>query len=127
MSDMYIVIKKIVVAALLLGVFTVVVPVDAQAATIDVLSSCDANSEGKVCQGGGGGIFAMIKGIVNLLITVGGIIATIMIIVGGIRYSTSGGDPKGVSGGRDTIVYSVVGLVVSIMAFAIVNFVLNRL
>jgi glucose uptake protein GlcU len=55
-----------------------------------------------------------------------GIIAVIMIILGGIRYTTSAGDASRVKAAKDTIMYSIVGLVVAMLAFAIVNFVIGR-
>ena len=52
-------------------------------------------------------------------------IAVIKIVIGGIRYATSGGDSTQIQAAKNTILYAVVGLVVAIMAFAIVNFVLG--
>jgi ABC-type Na+ efflux pump permease subunit len=49
-----------------------------------------------------------------------------MIVVGGIRYTTSNGNASQVKEAKDTILYAVVGLVVAIMSFSIVNFVLGR-
>lgn len=66
-----------------------------------------------------------IKTIVNILLFLLGAIAVIMIIIGGIRYSTSNGDAGSVKGAKDTILYAVIGLVVAILAYAIVNFVLG--
>ena len=66
-----------------------------------------------------------IKTIVNVLLFVLGAIAVIMIIIGGIRYTTSNGDASSIKGAKDTILYAVVGLVVAILAYAIVNFVLT--
>lgn len=66
-----------------------------------------------------------IKTITNVLLFVLGAIAVIMIIVGGIRYATSGGDSNSVSSAKNTILYAVIGLVVAILAYAIVNFVLG--
>jgi hypothetical protein len=63
--------------------------------------------------------------IVNIMLFVLGAIAVIMIVFGGIRYTTSGGDASKVKAAKDTILYSVVGLVVAILAFAIVKFVLT--
>jgi hypothetical protein len=57
---------------------------------------------------------------------VAGIVAVIVIIVGGIRYTTSGGDASGVKAAKDTILYAVVGLVVIIMAAAITDFVIKN-
>jgi hypothetical protein len=67
-----------------------------------------------------GGIFA---GIANALIFLIGAIAVIMIIIGGLRYVTANGDSKATASAKDTILYSVIGLIVAIAAFAIVNFV----
>ena len=53
-----------------------------------------------------------------------GIVAVIMIILGGFTMMTSSGDPGKVKKGKDTILYGVIGLVVALLAFAIVNFVL---
>lgn len=66
-----------------------------------------------------------IKTIVNLLLFILGAIAVIMIIIGGIRYTTSNGDASNTKAAKDTILYAVIGLVVAIMAYAIVNFVLG--
>lgn len=66
-----------------------------------------------------------IKTIVNVMLFILGAIAVIMIIVGGIRYTTSNGDAQQTKGAKDTILYAVVGLVVAILAYAIVNFVIS--
>lgn len=66
-----------------------------------------------------------IRSIVNMMLYVLGAIAVIMIIVGGIRYTTSAGDSGRIKASKDTIMYAVVGLVVALLAFAIVNFVLR--
>jgi hypothetical protein len=63
--------------------------------------------------------------ITNIILYIVGIIAVIMIIWGGIRYITSGGDQKKVTDAKNTVLYSVLGLVIAILSYAIVNFVLN--
>ena len=68
---------------------------------------------------------AFLKSVVNILLYIIGAVAVIMIIVGGIRYVTSNGDQGAVSGAKNTILYAVVGLVVAIMAFAIVNWIVT--
>jgi hypothetical protein len=55
-----------------------------------------------------------------------GIIAVVMIIVGGIRYITSGGDSGNVTAAKNTILYAVIGLVIVALAQVIVQFVLKR-
>ena len=52
-----------------------------------------------------------------------GIISVVMIIIGGIRYATSGGNAEKVKSAKNTILYAVVGLAVALLALAIVNFV----
>ena len=62
---------------------------------------------------------------INVTIGVVGVIAVVMIIAGGINYTISQGDAGKVKKAGDTILYGVIGLVVSLLAFAIVNFVLK--
>jgi hypothetical protein len=61
------------------------------------------------------------------MLIIGGIIAVIMIILGGIRYTTSNGDQAGVKAAKDTILYAIVGLVVTISGYAIVTWVVGKL
>lgn len=68
---------------------------------------------------------AQIQNVVNVLLFVLGAIAVIMIVVGGIRYTLSNGDAGAITGAKNTILYAVIGLVVALLAYAIVNFVLG--
>jgi len=74
-----------------------------------------------------GDLTASISTIINILIFVIGLVAVIMLIVGGFRYVFSQGNEKAVQGAKDTILYAIIGIVVAILAFAIVNFVLGGL
>ena len=65
--------------------------------------------------------------ITNTILYIVGILAVIMLIWGGIRYVVSGGDSKKVTDAKNTILYAIIGLVISFFAFAIVNFILNAL
>lgn len=69
----------------------------------------------------------IIHTIVNLLSAVVGIVAVIMIIVGGFRYITSGGNDTSVTGAKNTILYAIIGLVVVALAQLIVRFTLSKL
>jgi hypothetical protein len=71
---------------------------------------------------GATGIFSTIT---NVLLFVIGAISVIMIIIGGLRYVISGGDSSNVTAAKNTILYAVVGLVVALFAYAIINFVLT--
>jgi hypothetical protein len=75
----------------------------------------------------GNDLNGIVKLIINAVIFIIGIIAVIMIILGGVTYATSQGDSGKVKKGKDTILYGIIGLVVALLAFAIVNFVLSAL
>ena|SRR5688572_15556800 len=70
---------------------------------------------------------SIIKDVINLIIFIVGAVAVLMLVIGGLRYVLSGGDQAGVEGAKNTILYSVIGIVVAFMAYAIVNFVLGAL
>ena len=63
--------------------------------------------------------------IINVVIGVIGFVAVAFIIFGGFQYTTSAGDPGKVKKAKDTILYGIIGLVVAMLAYAIVNFVLS--
>ena len=67
----------------------------------------------------------MIQGVLNWVFGIIGIVAVIMIIIGGFNMMISSGDPGKDKKGKDTILYGIIGLVIAILAFAIVNFVIN--
>ena len=73
---------------------------------------------------GDNGVF---KQVTNTILYIVGIIAVIMLIIGGIRYVTSGGDAKKVTDAKNTVLYAIIGLVIAFLAFAIVNFVISAL
>ena len=69
---------------------------------------------------------SLLTKIINIFSAVVGVIAVIMIIVGGLRYITSGGDAGNVSTAKNTIIYALVGLVIVALAQLIVHFVLTQ-
>jgi hypothetical protein len=71
---------------------------------------------------GADGVFTKIT---NTVLYAVGIISVVMLIFGGLRYVISGGDSKKVTDAKNTIMYAIIGLIISILAFAIVNFVIN--
>ncbi len=133
---------SVIVIALFAGIVGAsIVPSSAQA--IDVFSgSCGgsaggANAPAAPAPAAGGSSSSLcgattqdsapdiIKNVINLLLYLVGIIAVIVIIINGIRYTTSNGDASGVKSAKDGVLYAVVGLVVAILAYAIVNFVVE--
>lgn len=69
----------------------------------------------------------VITTITNTLLFVVGALAVIMIIVGGLRYATSGGNSSSVTAAKNTVMYAIVGLIIAFLAFAAVNWVLGVL
>ena len=70
------------------------------------------------------GVFTQVT---NTVLYIVGIVSVVMLIYGGLRYVISGGDSKKVTDAKNTILYAIIGLIISILAFAIVNFVINAI
>jgi hypothetical protein len=70
------------------------------------------------------GVFAIVA---NTLIFLVGAVAVIYLIIGGLRYVISNGDSKAVESAKNTILYAIVGIVVAVISFALVQFVISAL
>ena len=70
-----------------------------------------------------GVLINIINGVIGSL----GIVAVIVVVIGGILYMTSSGDSTKVKKAKDTILYGIIGLVICALAYAIVNFVISNL
>ncbi len=66
-----------------------------------------------------------INKVINVIVGMVGVVAVVMMIIGGITMTTSQGDTSKVTKGKNTLIFGIVGLIVAILAFAIVNFVLK--
>ncbi|MBP9827258.1 hypothetical protein KBC99_02140 [Candidatus Saccharibacteria bacterium] len=82
-------------------------------------AECGNTGRGPTLTGG-------IKTAVNTMLFVLGIASVIVIIVAGYQYVFSAGNPQSTARAKDTILYAVIGLVVAILAYAIVNFVIGQ-
>ena len=85
-----------------------------------------SNSDSSLCQDQSTDIGDIVKTIVNTLLYVLGAVCVIVIIIGGVFYVTSMGNASSVEKAKNTILYAVVGLVVALLAYAIVNFVIGK-
>ena len=107
----------------------------AYAAPGDLSLANGANSaQGKDQQGNAACLFGneancsgqgLFKTITNVLLFIIGAVSVIMLVIGGIRYTISGGDSNQVQGAKNTILYAIVGIIVAILAYAVVNFVIS--
>lgn len=68
----------------------------------------------------------LFKTITNVLLFIIGAVSVIMLIIGGIRYTVSQGDSTAIQNAKNTILYAIIGIVVAILAFALVNFVIGN-
>lgn len=128
-------IKQLLAGAVLLPAMVLGISLFAQAAPAQAfdmgIGDGSRAAQGKDQQGsasslfgdnGEGGIFRTITNVMLFLI---GAISVIMLIVGGIRYVVSGGDSTAVQNAKNTILYAIVGVIVAILAYAVVGFVID--
>lgn len=131
-------IKSTILAGLM--ALALVMPLGAPALVGGVASA--SNIKGSVCAGAtaasgetckqdatlsnsSGGIQTLAGNIVNIFSIVIGAVAIIMLLYGGFRYITSGGDSGRVGNAKNTLLYAIIGLVIVALAQLIVNFVLG--
>jgi hypothetical protein len=91
--------------------------------TLDALNKTDCEAD---TTKGAENVNKMITTIINIFSVLVGIVSVIMIIWGGFKYVTSGGDSGNVTSAKNTIIYAVIGLVVVALAQFIVQFVLEK-
>ncbi|SRR6266498_757937 len=100
------------------------------AAAVDVFQNCSSNGGTAICKAtndklfGAGGIW---NRILTTLTFLTGAVSVLLIVVGAFRYTISGGDQGAITSAKNTILYAVVGLALSVTAYAIVNFVLTNI
>jgi hypothetical protein len=120
-----------VTLAILLGVAVVISPAPAHAlfsgAKNQACGGVNLSSAPTTCTDTSSSLNKIIGTAVNILSILVGIIAVIMIIIGGLKFITSSGDASNIASARNTILYAVVGLVVAAMAQILVRYVLFRL
>jgi amino acid transporter len=123
----------LLVPALVLGVSFFAVPASAAPGDCKTESGLSGAIGGSDCVDPGGtsglqtnqlfGDNGIIGNIINLMLFIVGILSVIIIIFGGIRYVISRGKEDEVKNAKNTILYSVIGLIVAIIAYALVNWV----
>lgn len=122
--------KKIITA--IITVFTFVLMPLTPVAAVNVFQDCTGDAASNaICKAaktdklfGAGGLW---NRILNIFTTIIGAISVLMIVIGGLRYVTSNGEPAQLTSAKNTILYAAVGLVIAAMANAIVNFVLTNI
>lgn len=123
--------SKLILAGLALAVVPILLPATAGAqADIqgNLSSGACLDASGASCETGDAQekVNSIIATVINIFSLVVGVVSVIMIIIGGLKYITSGGESGNVTGAKNTILYAIVGLVIVALAQIIVKFVLNR-
>ena len=113
-------ILKNIICGLALSTVLVAAPVAVESASAQVQDGLNMT---KTADTQNTSVNTLIRNVINILLWAIGIVSVIMIIIGGFRYATSNGDSNQVSAAKNTIMYAVIGLVIAIFAYAIVNFV----
>jgi hypothetical protein len=134
--------KKIKELCLSLGIFSLfAVPIMMPAAAYAVVDTSTINNS--ICGGtkgevqgvdvsqcddttDGSGIEAILRKVIQIFSIVVGFVAVVMIIIGGIRYITSGGDSGNISSAKNTIIYAIIGLIIVALAQVLVHYVLKN-
>ena len=126
--------KSLFFAGVLL--LAVLSPVISQPAFADCISDptsagcpCALNSSSAACKdlSKPDGLSNILKNATNIVLFIAGASAVIMIIYGSIRFMTAHGNEKQVESARLIVTYSVIGLIIALLAYALVNFVLSNL
>lgn len=113
-------------AVVFIGAFALA-PVTPVGAIDPLANACSESPDSEICKNKSEDPYSLIKTIINVLLFVVGALSVVMIIVSGIFYVTSTGDAGRVAKAKNTLMYSIVGLVVSFLAYAIVNWVIDVL
>lgn len=95
-----------------------------------------ASPQDEVCKGVGAAsgkgctstisLTTVIRNVINIFSIIVGIVAVIMIMVAGFKYVTAAGDSGSITSAKQTLIYAIVGLVVTALSQFIVFFVLNN-
>jgi len=118
---------KLLIAAGIVAFFGAfaLVPAGTALALDPLADACQNDPGAEVCQHQDEDAGNLISVLVNVLLFLVGTLSVIMIIVSGIWYVTSTGDAGKVTRAKNTLMYSVIGLVIAFIAFAVVNWVLD--
>jgi hypothetical protein len=127
---------KRIIISLVVSFMTLSVVSALPAAT--VLADAVSGSQGSACAGAslggtdvcggnsGTSIGSLISTVINILSVIVGAVAVIMIIIGGLKYITSGGESSKTASAKNTIIYALVGLVIAALAQVLIHFVLTK-
>lgn len=107
----------------------VAAPVFADTIQSDACENLESGSIAYESNGCGGGntdeLPTVIQNILNSIIALSGVVAVVFVVIGGVQYMTSAGDPGKAKRAKDTILYACIGLIICALAFVIVNWTIS--
>ena len=123
--------KKIIFICLVAALFGAIALHSSPAHAIDVFPNCSTvGAETSVCAATNDKLFgagSFWNRILEAFTFVIGSIAVLMVVIGGVQYTVSGGDEKKIKTAKNTILYAIVGVVVAVLAYGIVHFVITQI
>jgi len=98
-------------------------------AQLDITGNLANTGEGIYGPGGApaNDLPVIIGNIINVVLGFLGVVLVLIVIYGGFKYMTSGGEDKGAKEGKQWIINGIIGLVIVLSAYAIITFVVSRL
>jgi hypothetical protein len=69
------------------------------------------------------GLEGVFESVVTIVLGLGGVVLFIMLIMGGFKFITAGGDPKAIEGAKKTLTYAIGGIVLIALSFLILRFI----
>ncbi|MBI5077603.1 hypothetical protein HZB94_04455 [Candidatus Falkowbacteria bacterium] len=110
-------------------VLSVALPVLAQTGTTGTTDQFGLTAIGGatgLSTGKSGDLRVVIGNVIKVALSFLGVIAIVIILIGGFKYMTAGGDTEKVKGAQNYIMYGIIGLAIILAAYAISSFVLTE-
>lgn len=97
------------------------------ASAVGLYDACSTDPNNIVCANSGESVDPTLKQVIKYLLIISGIVSVVMVIIGGLKYTTSNGDSSKVSSAKNTILYAIIGVIISALAYAIVDYVYSNI
>jgi len=117
--------KQFLVASFI-ALLGLLVPATAEAQLIKDSNTCAIDPSNVLCQSKDDQVDPFLESIASFLLWLVGVLSVIMLIWGGIKYTTSAGDSSKVTAAKNIILYSIIGLAVALLSFGIVRFIADN-
>lgn len=118
-------------AFLVVGILSVATPVSALSSDIadDITGEVGVVGEKAFGESGGAGglLTQRIGSIIKTILGLVGVVVVILIVYAGFRWMTAGGNKEHVTKAKDIMIQAVIGLAITLSAYAITDFVISRL